>query len=797
MALKIHIEVFIAAQLLAQRQKTFTLDELNQVIVQNFGDMRIGVQTHISAHCVANVPRSAKTVYNYLWQLDRGLLRVFSPDVDIPHPSRLDAITRPDPDEIPGDYRAILATSSITSPAQTTRLIATGTPLLYLVRPALTNEQLQENLHILSVPAGTPLTIHYQQYLHISELQNDIRRNRAVCIVFSDPPYRQFIPIRHARIMDISQMAGETAITLILDTLVKNFVTPTSTDWRTDLETFSECFRTLYQEQTLVICNAALSVSFIAENQDDRAAWRRIIDALRITDTNILSRYTQTVFLRALHLTDDEGRVVPLGGALAVGKTYGQALDCYAPHLTNMDLSEHGIILSPSATHIPLPDVLPLVPNGELSLNIIPIEPGKIALELWVRPDRTHSTTLRLRYPVVESATIAGAAMDGEAARQVSSAMQITEKQTPAMAVSALTDWHLRAIFKVLQQPEAATRDRAQLSLVDYVLGPLVHNSHYLQEQRGLILTQLGHWEEAYLQFASLDPDRLSPHTIAVWFVSACRSGSDVDLGKILLHFNAWEQRELVQDLIAALPLIDEERRLRLLEEIWLGAGSYYEMWETVKATFTRPETILQVARIMMDPDAYNLLSAAEGYVYLCERMATLNLVTLPLLRQAVDWGLQDPDHAPDLDGAVLDLVQRLLQHTRDPLEAWILVNRARDLAPQAWVAAAEPLARVLARHPQVGWRAEACKLYIELARTQRERLQDLDAAKDYLSQAHLLVGDDPELDMLVHEENARLATVVERIEAVRSWWEEVQKARIQRLHERLQGQTEEGKNGE
>lgn len=112
MPTKIHVEVFVASQLLGQSRETFTTEELRREIEQRFGDTRPGVNTHISAHCVANAPRNAGTVHNYLWRLDRGHLRVFDPATDRPYPTRADAACVPNCDDVPAEYRHLLTTGA-------------------------------------------------------------------------------------------------------------------------------------------------------------------------------------------------------------------------------------------------------------------------------------------------------------------------------------------------------------------------------------------------------------------------------------------------------------------------------------------------------------------------------------------------------------------------------------------------------------------------------------------------------------------------------------------------------------
>ena len=109
MTTKIHVEVFIAARLLAQRTDRFSADDLRREVEVKLGDARSGVTTHISAHCVANAPRNAATVSNYLWRLPSGELRPFDAGRDRPHPSRVDARTIPDRRDVPSEYRYLLS----------------------------------------------------------------------------------------------------------------------------------------------------------------------------------------------------------------------------------------------------------------------------------------------------------------------------------------------------------------------------------------------------------------------------------------------------------------------------------------------------------------------------------------------------------------------------------------------------------------------------------------------------------------------------------------------------------------
>ena len=51
--MKIHVEIYLAAQMLQRERGTFSTSELVERVRKKFGDERLGVQTHAAAHCVA------------------------------------------------------------------------------------------------------------------------------------------------------------------------------------------------------------------------------------------------------------------------------------------------------------------------------------------------------------------------------------------------------------------------------------------------------------------------------------------------------------------------------------------------------------------------------------------------------------------------------------------------------------------------------------------------------------------------------------------------------------------------
>lgn len=106
--MNIHVEVYIASQILGQRQGTFTSQEIVNFIQTEFHDSRSGVNTHVSAECVANAPLNHALGHNYLWRTEHGIFRVFKPGIDRPSHGREKSIDHPKREDLPERYLYLL-----------------------------------------------------------------------------------------------------------------------------------------------------------------------------------------------------------------------------------------------------------------------------------------------------------------------------------------------------------------------------------------------------------------------------------------------------------------------------------------------------------------------------------------------------------------------------------------------------------------------------------------------------------------------------------------------------------------
>lgn len=109
--IKVADEVWIATALLHREfpsREDFTVDEIEERAEKEAmtPTLRPGVRVHVLQHCVANRPPNPGR-YRMLIATGKQRRRLFRPS-DAYHPDRKDAKTRPEPEEIPTQYRLLL-----------------------------------------------------------------------------------------------------------------------------------------------------------------------------------------------------------------------------------------------------------------------------------------------------------------------------------------------------------------------------------------------------------------------------------------------------------------------------------------------------------------------------------------------------------------------------------------------------------------------------------------------------------------------------------------------------------------
>ena len=130
--LEIHVEVWIAAQLLGDDGQEFSKGDLARKIKELFNDERPGVSTHISSHCRADAKADPGN-YCYLITVRHGVFRCIQPG-DSVHPTRKKGKRRPSEESVPVQYQKLLSKELSDSSNKTT---PQGSPAPQTVGPTV------------------------------------------------------------------------------------------------------------------------------------------------------------------------------------------------------------------------------------------------------------------------------------------------------------------------------------------------------------------------------------------------------------------------------------------------------------------------------------------------------------------------------------------------------------------------------------------------------------------------------------------------------------------------------------
>ena len=106
--MKTHVAVYLASRLLGREQGAFSARELIDRVRSEFGEELSGLDRCARSQAVANVSKMTAVGHNYLWRLAPDQYRCFDPGQDRPHPTRLNASTKPWSRDVPPEYAHLL-----------------------------------------------------------------------------------------------------------------------------------------------------------------------------------------------------------------------------------------------------------------------------------------------------------------------------------------------------------------------------------------------------------------------------------------------------------------------------------------------------------------------------------------------------------------------------------------------------------------------------------------------------------------------------------------------------------------
>jgi len=264
--------------------------------------------------------------------------------------------------------------------------------MICLVKSAANFEYLKQNLTILCSQPGVVLETSYRERWVTSAIIERLpKAGERICIVFSDPPFSYYVPVRFARVCQdvMLQEDGKIPFQYKLGKYVD----------AGGLQEFSLKMKTRCESQYFVV---DISDDSLQETQsDDSTAWRSTIDHLigsaseAVTGEHaFLDRYLSTFFFRQVGLADNKKNA--LVECCEIGREYSLILECYSPHLSVEKISACHIVGTSTPPIMDTREVLGIA-DGRVSIHLTPRFSGQATIALWLYPDQNRSTQLDIK----------------------------------------------------------------------------------------------------------------------------------------------------------------------------------------------------------------------------------------------------------------------------------------------------------------------------------------------------------------------------------------------------------------
>ena len=265
---------------------------------------------------------------------------------------------------------------------------------VYLLKSSRYREYHQENLRVLSGLPGDELEIKYgAKWIDPDLVDSDICGKPAV-IVFSDSPYRTFVPVRMATVVS----TGFVASNLILKVRLAGYPKP-DFDHDKFSEQFSKCCRIGSQYKFLVESDNPLRLEPETDPDKILGAWRDTL--IRMLGGDSGSAFCRSAFLLPSGLRDEDKKEVVVDRPLSVGVIHSQRIYSYTSHLPEEERSKMTLDLRFDSTQLEVveqPEVLSA--DGPVELRFRSLVPGTATVQAHVLPYGERSNRLSLSYQV-------------------------------------------------------------------------------------------------------------------------------------------------------------------------------------------------------------------------------------------------------------------------------------------------------------------------------------------------------------------------------------------------------------
>ena len=629
--------------------------------------------------------------------------------------------------------------------------------MIYITKSANSLDFLRQNLEILSGKEGERFKTDYRQrWIEPSMLQALPKKGEIACIVFGDPPWDLYVPIRFITFSEDVYLDGEKYIfSFRLENRVEAL----------DASAFTSGMRSISNNQYFVFRNKQLDLAPLRPNEKE--AWRHSIRHIvgfedggsRKANSHQLERYLSSLFLRLDGTYVDQDVPVDLVDTeIRIDHQYTIVLDCYAPHLLEETISQMEIVGKSDPPVLGVKSIF-ASRDAHLSLKMSPVYSGKTLLKIWVQPEQTRSSQIALNCEVAGSDQFIPAIVEASLSLSTQLPEPVLLENAPGshpgleqVEVQTLYN-HLQDLFT--KQGPIKPELKRDLAIILETLPMDEDSRRFLQEEQGIFACQQGRFEDAYRILNLLGIERIrSQDAVASFFISAWKTNKNPNIGYLVDRFEPTLNPELTVQIKDGLPWRGIISQKELLESLYLSGLFTIEILKKIAKIESDGESLLKWVDYAVNE---SILEKDAAFHLMEEWMGTSSNKTLisreRVARRMLEYGIEIQENVEYL---VYSFGSQILPE-REIDRAQQLVQKSIALDSPKRVRLYEALADLFVDFNSPDWRRLTGDLFMEAGRYYLKHpdqsQSNIHLAGGYLEKARTAYGEAKKTDLKKLEE--------------------------------------------
>ena len=591
-------------------------------------------------------------------------------------------------------------------------LVSEETRTLFVLKGSRVREYLQQNQRLLAAPFGQTTRTRYNETWIAPDVgASALKPGLPALILFSDFPYGEIRPVRHARLSKVSRAEGYQELELRLEEFVaeddvfgllrrpasENGVAPKGRPTGGTPGVWRQAFDVDGRKVFVTLGPAGFQAERIPWDEgvglppSQLAAWKRTIDFL-VGSQEEAQYYGQAVFFRPASLRRllddrDDGRrrleatvgsdlLGPGEAVLEAGATYRLGLYCYNPHLSGRDLGLISLVPEGGGAFSfadPFGRGFPrMVKDGRVDLHFIPRRSGAHALEISVSSFPEISSFVSLDNLLVQGET------------ETPEPQTLSERR-PRPEVGAVGGGQLVESADLLRLEEWVVetfdpQPRDHLRLFRDYLGKWSDGTDLVERHAELAFGQ-GQWSEVSRLLAGREG--LSMPAKHRRFLAALEEAQVLDVTAEARALS-WtgEHDAFFQHFLALVPRLDAGTRRELAFSLpfdVLGDDKSCALFRVLMDCGCEPELVSLIADVLRSQSQLFSMAPDEVLTWLLGQARCLERPSAPLVDEVLHWA----EEANDLEGAVDLLAVSLLVVLADERGLAGVRDALRRLSPK------------------------------------------------------------------------------------------------------------------